>query len=41
MVRRGAGLNVARMAHLPPSVIKQAGVRAAQMESDTLRRLSR
>ncbi|KAK9916549.1 hypothetical protein WJX75_003960 [Coccomyxa subellipsoidea] len=35
------GLNVARMAHLPPSVIEQAGVRAAQMESDTLRRLSR
>ncbi|CAL8467013.1 g6549 [Coccomyxa elongata] len=34
------GLNVARMAHLPQSVIEQAEIRAAQMESDTLRRLS-
>ena len=41
MMVGGVGLNVARMAHLPLSVIEQAGIRAAQMECDTLRRLSR
>ncbi len=34
----GAGLNVARMAHLPPSVIECAGLKAAAMEADTLKR---
>ena len=35
-----AGLNVARMAHLPSSVIQRAGVRAAAMEEETLQRIA-
>jgi DNA mismatch repair ATPase MutS len=41
LVRLRAGLNVARMAELPEAVVVRAGARAAAMEAETLRRLSR
>ncbi len=41
LARLHAGLNVARMAELPEAVVVRAGARAAAMEAETLRRLSR